>query len=123
MRLELEERLIGLSITINNLCEDLDNDFSNYYLTKQITRSSSSAALNYGEVQASESPNDFVHKISIVLKELKETKIGLKLILRSLKKDIDRLKAQNSLDECDQLVAIFYTTLKTAKKNLGSKKM
>jgi four helix bundle protein len=114
--MELEERLIGLSVSINNLCGELKNDTINYYLTKQVIRSSSSAALNYGEVQASESKDDFIHKISIVLKELKETKISLKLILKILVKNPDQQDARFCLDECDQLVAIFYKTLMTAKK-------
>ena len=116
MRKELEDRLITLAQKINILCKRLDGSFISQHLSKQIIRSSTSAALNYGEAQAAESKNDFIHKISIILKELRETQISLKLLSGSIKEN-----AKTEMDfcnnECAQLVAIFHKTVITAKSN------
>ncbi len=116
MRKELENRLITLAQKINILCNRLDGSFISQHLSKQIIRSSTSAALNYGEAQGAESKNDFIHKISIILKELRETQISLKLLSDSIK---ENAKAELNFcsDECAQLVAIFHKTVITAKSN------
>ena len=114
MRKELENRLISLSQRINQLAKHLDNSFMSTHLSKQIIRSSTSAALNYGETQTAESKNDFIHKTSIVLKELRETQICLKLLSRSIKENSD-VNKEFCLDECAQLVAIFHKTVITAR--------
>ena len=115
MRKELENRLINLALKINRLCKALDKSFLSQHITTQIIRSSTSAALNYGEAQAAESRNDFIHKISIVLKELKETKISLRLLGVSInERQKDKLDACQG--ECDQLVAIFHKTVMSAKQ-------
>jgi four helix bundle protein len=94
------------------------NSYLIHHLTTQIIRSSSSAALNYGEAQAAESKKDFVHKISLVLKELRETKTCLRILIKSTSaENLNRFK--KCQDECDQLVAIFYKTLKSAQKHLN----
>ncbi|MEL6810886.1 MAG: four helix bundle protein, partial [Bacteroidota bacterium] len=80
----------------------------------QLNRSSTSAALNYGEVQGAASNKDFVHKMNIVLKELKESRVNLKIQLGSdLIKDIEN--ARSSLQECQELVAIFGKSIQTAR--------
>jgi len=91
-------------------------DFISHLTSKQVIRSSTSAALNYGEAQASESKKDFIHKISIVLKELRETQISLKILSVSIKDNIKQLHIECQ-DECDQLIAIFHKTIMTAKGN------
>ena len=116
MRKELEDRLVSLSQRINQLCKKLDGSFMSDHLTKQIIRSSTSAALNYGEAQGAESKADFTHKVSIILKELRETQISLKLLSGSVKENAagDMNFCQ---DECAQLVAIFHKTVITSKSN------
>lgn len=120
MKKEIEKRLINLAIEINTICKKLDNSFISQHLTSQIIRSSTSSALNYGEAQTAESRKDFIHKSSIVLKELKETSINLKLLKSNAKDEVlnSILECEN---ECDQLVAIFQKTLITARKNLSKK--
>lgn len=114
MRHIIEKRLIDLTIGINSLVKNLDNSLLSQNLASQIVRSSSSAALNYGEAQGAESKKDFIHKCSLVLKELRETHINLKLIKNS--QSITRNNNLNHLlDECDQLIAIFHKTVRTAK--------
>ena len=98
----------------NLICKSLDSNYLSQHLTTQIIRSTSTA-LNYGEAQASESRNYFIHKTSIILKELRETKVSLKLLVESIKEnEIQRLISCQ--DECDQLVAIFHKTVMSAKQ-------
>lgn len=65
---DLEERLIQFSIDIIMLCRKIDGDFTTQHLSKQLIRSATSSALNYGEAQSAESPRDFLHKMKICLK-------------------------------------------------------
>ena len=116
MRKELEDRLVFLSVDIEKLCRGLTKGYMSEHLTTQIIRSSTSAALNYGEAQGAESKNDFIHKTSIVLKELRETQISLKLLSGSVK-DNQKELMDNCQKECGQLVAIFHKTVMTAKTN------
>ena len=119
MRKVLEQRLISLSSLISNNCKNLQISPMSKNLISQIVRSSSSAALNYGEAQSAESKRDFIHKISIVLKELRETHINLRILLESENPE-NRNDLIKAIDECDQLISIFYATVKTARKNIGN---
>jgi len=114
MRRELENRLISLSVNIEKLCKGLSKGFMSEHLTRQIIRSSTSAALNYGEAQAAESRNDFIHKISVVLKELRETQICLNILSGSITEG-QQQKMDVCQKECNELVAIFHKTVVTAK--------
>ena len=118
MRIELENRLVELSLGINEICRNIDKSYLAQHISNQIIRSSTSAALNYGEAQAAESKKDFVHKISVVLKELRETKVSLKLLRNSVTREmgVTFSKCQN---ECDQLIAIFHKTAISAKGTLS----
>ena len=114
MRKQLEQRLIQFSVQIIELCRILNNEYVSQHLSNQIIRSSTSSALNFGEAQAAESRRDFIHKSSIVLKELRETHICLKIIQQSklLKSDANILPL---LNEANELVAIFQKTIITSK--------
>ena len=117
MRQQIENRLIHLTVGINQLTKTLDNSLLSQNIAAQIIRSSSGAALNYGEAQGAESKKDFIHKSSIVLKELRETHISLKLIKES-KISLEELELTRLIDECNQLVAIFHKTVTTAKSRI-----
>jgi four helix bundle protein len=114
MRKEIESRLINLSVGINKLVITLNKSLLSQNLSEQVIRSSNSAALNYGEAQGAESKKDFIHKTSVVLKELRETGISLRILSESgiVENRIDMTKL---LDECNQLTAIFHKTVMTAK--------
>jgi four helix bundle protein len=87
-RFDLEYRLIDFAI-----------------LAGQLVRSGCSPAMNYGEAQSAESRNDFIHKMKIILKELRESMVSLKLIE---KRGIDKSgKLLSAKDECNQLISIF----------------
>jgi len=96
------------------MCKGFENTFISNHLTNQIVSSSSSAALNFGEALGAESKKDFIHKYRIVLKELRETHINLHLMYEAkLSKNENKLIMLT--DECNQLVSIFHSSIKTAK--------
>ena len=116
MRRELENRLVELSLAINEICSNLEQSHLAQHFSSQIIRSSTSAALNYGEAQAAESKKDFAHKVSVVLKELRETKVSLKLLKTSIRREV-QVTFTNSQNEYDQLIAIFHKTVISTKNN------
>ncbi len=112
---DLEDRLIDFTIKCSEIVEMLVPSKLGNHIGGQLTRSSSSCALNYGEAQAAESPNDFIHKLKIVLKELRESRICLKIIIK--KPLLVDEKIGFSLSESNELIAIFLKSIDTAKKN------
>jgi len=113
---ELENRLVRFSVDIIGMTKILDYSFASQHLSKQIVRSGTSSALNYGEAQGSPTKKDFIHKISIVLRELRETQINLKIIHDSGLCTDNKVIAE-ILNENNQLVAIFTKTFQTAREN------
>jgi len=112
---ELESRLVKFSVSIIGMTKKLEEGFESQHLSKQIIRSGTATALLYGEAHGAISKKDFIHKISLVLRELKETKINLCII-----EDSKLLHNQNLMneikDENDQLIKIFMKTMITAKQ-------
>jgi len=95
---ELQDRLIDFAVLTFRLTNAIKKDAAGNNLVNQIVRSVTSPALNYGEAISAESSKDFVHKIQIVLKELRETWVSLEIIKRAtLSKDIELL---NKTIEC-----------------------
>ena len=112
---DLEERLLEYSVRIIRLVEKLPNTKAGNHISGQLLRSGTSPYPNHGEAQAAESPKDFIHKLRISLKELRETQRWLKLMLRvPLIKKPDRLK--DILEETEELIKIFVTSIKTAEQ-------
>jgi len=118
---DLEKRLIDFAVSIINIVEMLPNTRAGNHIAGQLIRCGTSPSPNYGEAQSAESRNDFIHKIKIVLKELRETLVWLKIIHRKAliprKQDLDAV-----LKECNELISIFVTSTRTAEKNRYAKK-
>jgi four helix bundle protein len=113
---DLEERLIEFSARVIEVVEALPNTRAGNYIAGQLIRCGIAPPLLYGEAQAAESPDDFIHKMKVVLKELKETRVCLKLIIRKeMIKPASRLVGLEN--ECEQLIKIIATSIETAKKN------
>ncbi len=113
---DLEERLISFSVNILNLAEQLPNTRNGNYIGGQIIEYGTAPALIYGEAQGAESRKDFIHKMKIALKELRETHIALKIIKsKPLVKHFD--KVDKLILECNELISIFISSIKTAHKN------
>jgi four helix bundle protein len=112
----LEERLLLYAARTIKLVDRLPHTRAANHISKQLLRSGTSALPNHGEAQAAESRADFVHKLQICLKELRESHRWLKLIkLTQLMKDLTEV--DSLLDETDQLVRIFVRSLATARQN------
>jgi len=118
MKKDLESRLINFSVKSYQLTGKLLKTDYSTILSRQLMRSTSSAALNYGEAQGAETTRDFIHKIGLVIKELRESRVNLIMIKES---QICRnsMDLENMLQENDELIAIFYTTLKSARLKLS----
>ncbi|MEA3392043.1 MAG: four helix bundle protein [Candidatus Marinimicrobia bacterium] len=115
-RFDLEERLISFSTLIIEIVKEMPTDKVGGHLSGQLLRSGTSVSLNYGEAQSGESRRDFIHKIKIVLKELRETFACLKIIKRThlLK---DETKIDKSIIENNELISIFIKSVETAQRN------
>ena len=116
---DLEDRLIDFSIKTSEIIENLPSTKLANHIGGQLIRASSSPALNYGEAQSAESPNDFIHKLKIVLKEIRESRVCLKIIFR--KPLLPAEKVQPTINECNELIAIFLKSIDTATKNKDKK--
>lgn len=110
---DIEERLIDFSVSIIDLTEKLPNSNAGNYLSGQLLRSGTSPALHYGEARAAESRADFIHKMKVCLKELRETLNGLRIIKKSSLYNNDEV-LDSLIKECNELISIFVTSIKTA---------
>jgi four helix bundle protein len=112
---ELEDRLIEFAVNVNECVINLGKHPTIMHLKDQAIRSSTASALNYAEAQSAESKKDFIHKLGIVIKELRETQVNLR-IMKRFSASSDAV-ITGLLKENDELLAIFHTTIMTAKRN------
>ncbi len=114
---DLQDRLVDYAVRIIRLCEALPNNRTGKHICSQILRSGTSAAPNHGEAQSAESRADFVHKLKIALKELRETETWLKIIARAeLIKPASKLLPLQM--ETNELISILFRSIETAKRNV-----
>lgn len=117
---ELEDRLIDFAVMVITVIEALPNTKAGNHIAGQLVRSGTSPAPNYGEARSAESRKDFIHKMKISLKELRETVIWLKIISR--KRLVDEISVSCAIKECGELIAIFISSTRTAdSESLSSK--
>jgi four helix bundle protein len=109
----LEERLIDFAVAIINFVETLPGTKSANHLGGQLLRSGTSPSLNYGEARSAESQNDFIHKMKVCLKELRESYNCLR-ILHKAKIYLVEEQLQSLIIECNELIAIFVKSISTA---------
>lgn len=112
---DLEERLLRYSSRIIKIVEQLAKTKAGNHVASQLLRSGTSPYPNHGEAQAAESPKDFIHKLRISLKELRETQRWLKLIQHVPLINKPEL-LNDSLEETEELIKIFVASIKTAEK-------
>jgi four helix bundle protein len=112
---DLEERLLQYAARVIRLSSRLPRDRSGNHIAKQFLRSGTSPLGNHAEAQSAESPADFIHKLRVCLKELRESHRWLRLIHY-----VPMVKNPKTLmpllDETDQLIRIFVTSLRTAER-------
>lgn len=114
-RFDLGERLISFASNCIDVAEGLPKTIAASHIASQFIRSSTSPALHYGEAQAAESKNDFIHKMKVCLKELRETFNALRLIKK--KNWYEESKLNDLITENNELISIFVASLKTAQKS------
>jgi len=112
---DLQERLIDFAVRIIRIAESLPKTKVGNHIAGQLIRCGTSPAPNYGEAQSAESRSDFIHKMKICLKELRETMVWLIMIVRAeLIKPTSKLEPL--IKENDELISIFVSSIKTAKQ-------
>lgn len=112
-RYDLQERLTCFAVNTLKFLEKLPENRTVRHMSGQLTRSSTATALIYGEAQGAESRKDFIHKMRLVLKELRESQVALDILIRMNFGQRDENK--KLLIEAGELVAIFTTSVHTAK--------
>jgi four helix bundle protein len=117
MKENTEERIISFAGEVALLSESLSKRQPGIVISSQIVRSSIAVALNFAEAKGAESRKDFIHKLSVCLKELRETYIGLKLV-QDLKLNHRNAQLSKMLKENDELISILVASINTAKRNL-----
>jgi len=114
-RFDLEDRLLEFSARIIRLVDALPNTRAANHVAGQLLRCGTSPYGNHGEVEAAESRKDFVHKLRVCLKELKETRRWLRLLQKA--ELVPERKMTAILGETEELIKIFFTSVRTAEKN------
>jgi four helix bundle protein len=115
LRFDLEDRLLEFSARIIRLVDALPNSRAANHLAGQLLRCGTSPYGNHGEVEAAESRKDFIHKLKICLKELKETRRWLRLAAKSSMAPAPKMVA--ILGETEELTKIFFSSIRTAERN------
>lgn len=114
-KFDLEDRLVDFACKTLDVCDLLPNTKAGQNLAYQLSKSGTATALIYGEAQAAESRADFIHKMKMVLKEVHESRVNLKIIKK--KPLLVNEKVDLAFNEANQLMAIFLKSIETAKEN------
>ena len=111
---DLEDRLVNFAALAALFIRDFPNDMTGQYYSNQLIRSAGSSALNFGEAQGTQTTRDYINKASICLKELKESRVNLKILQK-----INYGKSETNkklLDEVEQLIKIIATIIKNKRQ-------
>ena len=106
---------MDFAVAVIRLAQRLPTDDAGHLVRLQILRSGTAPAPNYGEAQSAESRSDFIHKVKIALKELRETRVWLRICLKAGLLPPEGLGPL--LAECNELIAIFIQSVNTAREN------
>ena len=114
--IDLEQRVADFAARVIGVCEKLPDRMGARHLQDQLFRSATSVAANYAEACVPESRRDFAHKMGVALKELVETRMWFRIIAK--REYIKPELLVNLMDEMEELVKIFHSSIKTARRNL-----
>jgi len=114
---DLDDRLLEYGARIVKVVESLPKTLAGKTIGDQLLRSGMSVGANYEEAQAAESRADFVHKLQIALKELRESNYWLRLLTKS--EILTPKRLTSIIDESNQLRAILSKSVATAKANIS----
>ncbi len=107
----LENRLIEFAQIIISITDQLPDSRAGNHVASQLLRSGTSPAPNYAEARSAESRKDFIHKLKVALKELRESMVWLKMIAKMKEHKIEGIR--DATRECNELIAIFVSSAKT----------
>jgi four helix bundle protein len=114
---DIEERLVGFAVMVLELCEELPKNPAGAHIAGHLIRSGTAGAPNYAEARAAESTVDFIHKLSIALKELNESRIWLEMIQQ--RNFVGSETVVPLYEECVELSKIIAASRRTAAENAG----
>jgi len=113
----LEERLLAYAVSILRIVDTMDKSAAGIHIGNQLMRAGTSPLFNQGEAQSAESQKDFIHKMKICLKELRETRRAL-LLVQNVPLTNKMESVATALIETEELIRIFFTSIRTAKNNM-----
>ena len=120
-KFDLQNRLLEFASAIIDLSEKLPTTRAGNHVAGQVLRSGTSPYPNHGEAESAESKDDFIHKLKICLKELRETRRWARLIQRKNWANNDPTLLF-VLNEFEELIRIFVASIKTAQTNAITEK-
>jgi four helix bundle protein len=115
-KFDLGDRLVDFSVLVIDVVEALPDNRVGNHVAGQLLRAGTAPAPNHGEAQSAESRKDFVHKMKVALKELRETQVWLKIIKRKQLASVELV--EKALTESNELIAIFVSSITTARRNM-----
>ena len=116
--IDLEQRVADFAARVIGVCEKLPDRMGSRHLQDQLFHSATSVAANYAEAYVPESRRDFAHKMGVALKELVETRMRMWFSIIAKREYIKPELLVNLMDELEELVKIFHSSIKTARRNL-----
>ncbi|MGA2059884.1 MAG: four helix bundle protein [Thermoguttaceae bacterium] len=117
---ELSERLLDFAVRIGKVVDALPDTRLGRHIAGQLERCGTSAPPNYEEGRAAASRADFIHKLNICLKELRESRFWLRFIIKA--NLLPKHKMTDLLDECEQLMKVIGQSIVTAKSKITKKR-
>ncbi|KAB3534752.1 four helix bundle protein [Alkaliphilus pronyensis] len=111
----LRKKAYQFALSIVDFYKLMQNEQREFVISKQLLRSGTSIGANIEEAQYAQSRKDFIHKLSISLKEASETKYWLRLINDSYQ--LDNIKIVQLLQDCEELICILVSIVKKSKFN------
>ena len=115
-RFDLEDRLMDLAVSVSRVVERLPQNRIGTHVARQLMRCCTAPVAHYAEAMGAESRRDFIHKMKLGLKELRASLVWLRYLQRTRLVSGDHVEP--NVQECDELIAIFVTSIRTAKQNL-----
>jgi four helix bundle protein len=113
---DLEDRLLEFAARVVKLTDNLPSSRAGNHIAGQLLRSGTAPLPNHGEADAAESRNDFIHKMLLCLKELRESRRWLRLVIRVPMVEPPS-RVESLVTECEELIRIFFVSVRTARDN------
>ena len=111
----LSERLLDFAVAVGKIIDELPDTRLGRHIAGQLVRCGTSSPPNYEEACAAESRNDFIHKLRICLKELRESRCWLRMIIKA--ELLPQARIAPWVEEATQLCNIIGKSIATAKSN------